>query len=435
LKTEITKLENNKMQIDVTVEEAEVAQALHGAYKKVVSKVNMPGFRKGKVPMHILEARYGAEVLHEDALDLLLPKVYAEVLTQAKVKPIARPEVEVLHFARGENAQVKFVLELLPEVNVQEYKGVVVSKPAISVSEEQVENELKKLAERHARLVDMPQATLEAGDTAEIDYLGTVDGVPFAGGQAERQRLEIGSGKFIPGFEEQLVGMTCGESRDISVTFPAEYHSDELAGRAANFAIVLHDIKRKVLPSLDDDFAREISEHDTLDELRAETRSKLESVAENNAKKRLENEVVAKIVESVDLTPPKVLVEEEMDSMLEDMSASLSRSKLKLEQYLEYLGKTKEALREEFRDSATNRVKTRLVIDRVGELEGISTEEGEVEAYLAAMGQSSGKSAAEVEQILRQNGQFEAVPASIVTGKTIDYLVSVSVAKEDQEVQ
>jgi len=435
LKTEINKLEHNKIQIDVTVEEAEVAEALHGAYKKVVSKVNMPGFRKGKVPVHILEARYGAEVLHEDALDLLLPKIYAASLSEAQVKPIARPEVEVVHFARGEQAQIKFVVELLPEVNVSQYKGVVVGKPDVAISDEQVEQELKKLTERHARLVDMPEATLQSGDTAEIDYLGSVDGVPFEGGQAERQPLEIGSGRFIPGFEEQLVGMTCGEARDIPVTFPAEYHSAELAGKAANFAIVLHGIKRKVYPNLDDDFAREISDHDTLDELRAETRSKLESVAENNAKKRLENEVVAKIVESVDLTPPKVLVEEEMDSMLEDMSASLSRSKLKLEQYLEYLGKTKEVLREEFRDSATNRVKTRLVIDKISELEGIATEEGEVLAYLAAMGQSAGKSAVEVEQILRQNGQFEAVKASIVTGKTIDYLVSVSVAKEDQEVQ
>ncbi|MBS3938923.1 MAG: trigger factor [Peptococcaceae bacterium] len=435
MKTDMKNLENNRLQIEVTVDEAEVAEALHGAYKKVVAKVNMPGFRKGKVPVQILEARYGAAVLHDEALDILLPKVYERVLVQAMVKPISRPEVEVVHFARGENAQINFVLELLPEINVQEYKGIAVSKPRVLVSEEQVENELKKLAERHARLVDMPEDTLAVGDTAGIDYVGSVDGVPFAGGEAAGQTLEIGSGKFIPGFEEQLVGMACGEERTIAVTFPATYHSAELAGQLANFKVVLHDIKRKQLPVIDDDFAREISEHDTLADMLAEIRANLEMVGENNAKKRIENEVVATVVEGVVLDVPKVLVEEEMDSMLEDMSASLSRSKLKLEQYLEYLGKTKGALREEFRDSAANRVKTRLVLEKISDLENITVEDAEIEAYLAAMGQGAGKSAVEVAEILQKRGQFEAVRASIITGKTIDYLVSVSVVKEDQEVE
>ncbi len=265
--------------------------------------------------------------------------------------------------------------------------------------------------------------------------MGSVDGVPFAGGEAAGQTIEIGSGQFIPGFEEQLVGMACGEERTIAVTFPATYHSAELAGQLANFKVVLHDIKRKQLPVIDDDFAREISEHDTLADMLAEIRANLEMVGENNAKKRIENEVVATVVEGVVFDVPKVFIEEEMDSMLEDMSASLSRSKLKLEQYLEYLGKTKEALREEFRDSAANRVKTRLVLEKISDLENITVEDAEIEAYLAAMGQGAGKSAVEVAEILQKRGQFEAVRASIITGKTIDYLVSVSVVKEDQEVE
>ncbi|MBT9136361.1 MAG: Trigger factor [Firmicutes bacterium] len=435
MKTDMKNLENNRLQIEVTVDEAEVAEALHGAYKKVVAKVNMPGFRKGKVPVQILESRYGAAVLHDDALDILLPKVYERVLLQAKVKPISRPEVEVVHFARGENATINFVLELLPEINVQEYKGIAVSKPRVLVSDEQVENELQKLAERHTRLVDMPEGRLAVGDTAGIDFMGSVDGVPFAGGEAAGHTIEIGSGQFIPGFEEQLVGMACGEERTIAVTFPATYHSAELAGQLANFKVVLHDIKRKQLPVIDDDFAREISEHDTLADMLAEIRANLEMVGENNAKKRIENEVVATVVEGVVFDVPKVFIEEEMDSMLEDMSASLSRSKLKLEQYLEYLGKTKEALREEFRDSAANRVKTRLVLEKISDLENITVEDAEIEAYLAAMGQGAGKSAVEVAEILQKRGQFEAVRASIITGKTIDYLVSVSVVKEDQEVE
>lgn len=430
MKTELLPLENNKLQIEVTIDESEVAAALQGAYKKVVSKVNMPGFRKGKVPVHILEARYGQEVLHDDALDILLPPAYERVLTEHQVKPIARPEVTVVHFARGDAAQIKFVVELLPEIIVEDYKGVVIDKPVVEVGEEQVDKELEKLAERHVRLVDASDSTLAVGDTAIIDYKGSVDGVFFGGGTATGHSLEIGSGTFIPGFEEQLVGMERGETRNIDVTFPAEYRNEDLAAQDAVFEVVLHDIKRKELPTIDDEFAKEISEHETLASLRAEIAGKLMQTAENNAKKRIENEVVAKVVASTSFSIPPVLVEEEMDSMVEDMEQSLSRSNLKLEQYLSYIGKTKEALREEFRDSAANRVKTRLVIEKVAELENITVDDVEMRTHLEEMGQAYKQSVAEVEKFLRQRGQYEAMRASIVTGKTIDYLVSMAVVNE-----
>jgi len=427
LKTELLPLENNKLQIEVTIDESEVAAALQGAYKKVVAKVNMPGFRKGKVPVHILEARYGQEVLHDDALDILLPPAYERVLTEHQVKPIARPEVTVVHFARGDAAQIKFVVELLPEIIVEEYKGVVIEKPLVEVGEDQVEKELAKLAERHVRLVDASDSALAVGDTAIIDYSGSVDGLFFAGGTATGHSLEIGSGTFIPGFEEQLVGMQRGETRNIDVTFPAEYRNEDLAAQEAVFEVVLHDIKRKELPTIDDEFAKEISEHETLASLRAEIAGKLMLTAENNAKKRIENEVVAKVVNSTSFSIPRVLVEEEIDSMVEDMEQSLSRSKLKLEQYLSYIGKTKEALREDFRDSAANRVKTRLVIEKVAELENISVDDVEMNIHLEEMAQAYKQSVAEVENFLHQHGQYEAMRASLITGKTIDFLVSMAV--------
>jgi len=427
LKTELLPLENNKLQIEVTIDESEVAAALQGAYKKVVAKVNMPGFRKGKVPVHILEARYGQEVLHDDALDILLPPAYERVLTEHQVKPIARPEVTVVHFARGDAAQIKFVVELLPEIIVEEYKGVVIEKPLVEVGEDQVEKELAKLAKRHVRLVDASDSTLAVGDTAIIDYSGSVDGLFFDGGTATGHSLEIGSGTFIPGFEEQLVGMQRGETRNIDVSFPAEYRNEDLAAQDAVFEVVLHDIKRKELPTIDDEFAKEISEHETLASLRAEIADKLRLTAENNAKKRIENEVVAKVVNSTSFSIPRVLVEEEIDSMVEDMEQSLSRSKLKLEQYLSYIGKTKEALREDFRDSAANRVKTRLVIEKVAELENISVDDVEMNIHLEEMAQAYKQSVAEVENFLHQRGQYEAMRASLITGKTIDFLVSMAV--------
>jgi len=433
LKTELLQLDNNKLQIEVTIDESEVAAALQGAYKKVVAKVNMPGFRKGKVPVHILEARYGSEVLHDDALDILLPPAYERVLAETKVKPIARPEVTVVHFARGEAAQVKFVVELLPEIIVKDYKGVIIDKPVVEVSEEQVEKELTKLAERHVRLVDVTDSPLAVGDTAIIDYKGSVGGVYFDGGTATGHALEIGSGAFIPGFEEQLVGMERGATRNIEVTFPAEYRNEDLAAQEAVFEVVLHDIKRKELPALDDEFAKEISEHETLASLRAEIVGKLLQSAENNAKRRIENEVVAKVVASTSFDIPPVLVEEEMDSMVEDMEQNLSRSKLKLELYLSYLGKNKDEFREDFRESATNRVKTRLVIDKVGELEDITVSDAELYTHLEEMGQAYKQSAAEVEKFLLQRGQLGAVRASIITGKTIDHLVSMAVVKENKD--
>jgi len=427
LKTELLQLENNKLQIEVTIDESEVAAALQGAYKKVVAKVNMPGFRKGKVPVHILEARYGQEVLHDDALDILLPPAYERVLAEHKVKPIARPEVTVVHFARGDAAQIKFVVELLPEIIVEDYKGVVIDKPVVEVGEEQVDKELAKLAERHVRLVDASDSTLAVGDTAIIDYRGSVDGLFFGGGTATGHSLEIGSGTFIPGFEEQLVGMQRGETRSIDVTFPTEYRNEDLAAQDAVFEVVLHDIKRKELPAIDDEFAKEISEHETLASLRAEIAGKLMQTAEDNAKKRIENEVVAKIVASTSFSVPPVLVEEEIDSMVEDMEQSLSRSKLKLEQYLSYIGKTKEALREDFRVSASNRVKTRLVIEKVAELENISVDDVEMRTHLEEMAQAYKQSVAEVEKFLHQRGQYEAMRASLITDKTIDFLVSMAV--------
>lgn len=420
----VEKLDNNKMLLEVTVAENQVAAVLEAAFKKVAAKVNVPGFRRGKVPRQVFEARYGVESLYEDAVDLLLPKAYQAALDEAKVDPLDRPEVDVVQFAQGKEAKLRFTVELMPAFDVGEYKGVQVAEVDSSVSDSVVDLELKKLQERHARLVDATQPEAQMGDTVFIDYRGAVDGVEFAGGTAERQSLVLGSSSFIPGFEEQLIGMVRDETRNIQVTFPPSYRAEHLAGKDATFAIRLHEIKRKELPALDDDFAKEISDFETMAEFTADLRSRLTQSAEKNARTRLENDVVAKVVGQTSFDVPKVLAEREIDSMIEDMSHSLSKSGMELSQYLQRTGMSAEELRTEFRDSAVQRVKTRLVLEKIGEMENITVDTGELDAYLESMGASMGRSHDDVRRLLVERGQLTAVADSLRTSKTVDFLVA-----------
>ncbi|MBT9154513.1 MAG: Trigger factor [Firmicutes bacterium] len=422
----VEKLDDNKMLLEVTIAEQQVEAALDAAFRKAAAKINVPGFRRGKVPRQVFEARYGVESLYEDAVDALLPEAYGAALDAAKVEPLDRPDVDVVQFAKGKEAKLRFTVELMPAFNVGEYKGVQVTKLDASVTDAAVDMELKKLQERHARLVDVAQTDAQIGDTVFIDYRGAIDGVEFAGGTAERQSLVLGSGSFIPGFEGQLIGMGRDETRNIQVVFPPDYRAEHLAGKEATFAIKLHEIKRKELPALDDDFAKEISDFETLAEFTADLCSRLTQAAEKNAKTRLENDVVAKVVAQTSVDVPKVLAEREIDSMIEDMSHSLTKSGLELPQYLQRIGRSAEELRGEFRASALERVKTRLVLEKIGEIENISVDAGELNAYLQSMADSMGRSLDDVRRMLVERGQFTAASESLRTSKTIDFLVQAA---------
>jgi trigger factor len=419
----VEKLDDNKMLLEVTVAEAEVAAALDVAFKKVAAKANVPGFRRGKVPRQVFEARFGVESLYEEAIDDLLPKAYKAALAEAKVEPLDRPEVDVVQFAKGQEAKLRFTVELMPAFDVGEYKGVQVAKSETAVSDAAIDAELKKLQERHARLVDVAHSEAQIGDTVTIDYCGSIDGVEFAGGKAERQNLVLGSGSFIPGFEEQLIGMQRDESRDIQVAFPPDYRAEHLAGKGAVFAIKLHEIKRKELPALDDDFAKEVSDFETLAEFTADLRNRLTQAAERNAETKLENEVVAKVVGQTSFDVPKVLAERELDSMVEDMSHSLAKSGMELPQYLQRTGMSMTELREGWRESAMQRVKTRLVLEKISDLENISVSKEELDAYLQAMGASMGRKVEELRKMLIERGQIPGVIESLRTSKTVDFLV------------
>jgi trigger factor len=426
LKFEVHNLENQKAQIDVVVSAEKVEQSLDCAYRNLVKKVNLPGFRKGKVPRKIMEARFGIEAFYEDAIDILLPEAYSEALKESNLEPIDRPEVDVLEFSQGQEAKFRFVVQLPPVVRLGDYKGLEIEAEAVSVTDDEVEQELGKLRERHVRLVNSELDEVVNGDTVNIDYAGSVDGILFAGGSAQGHNLEIGSGSFIPGFEEQLIGMKRGEERDITVTFPTEYRNEELAGKEAVFHITLNEIKRKLLPELDDEFAKEVSEHETMDQLRAEHRERLIAAREKARKTRIENEVVQKVVDAASVEIPNVLTEREIDSMIEDLKFNLSRSGLKFEQYLGYMGKTEDNMREEFTTGAQNRVKTRLVLEAITKTEGITVDDGELEAHLTEMANAYGQTIEQIRTVLEQRGQLEAVRNSLVSGRTIDFLVEQS---------
>jgi trigger factor len=431
LKLEVLELENRRAQLDVTVDETEVAKSLDGAYRKIVKEVNIPGFRKGKAPRHLIEARYGVEALYQDAIDILLPQAYEFALGESKLEPIDRPEVDVIEFEKGKEAVMRFVIQLPPTITLGEYKGIEVTQAEATVSDEQVEAELAKLQQQHVRLVDATAEVVDTGHLVNINYAGRVDGELFDGGSAENQNLEIGSGSFIPGFEEQVIGMQRDEERDITVTFPAEYHSEDLAGKEAVFSIKLNDIKEKVMPELNDDFAKEISEHETMDDLRAEHREKLVAAAERNRKTQIENAVVSAAVEAATVEIPSVMVEGEIDSMIEDLKFNLSRSGLEFDMYLQYLGKTEDEMRTDFAAGAGTRVKTRLVIDEIAKAEAVEVTEEDLELHLEEMARPYGQTGQQAREMLAERGQLHAVRESLVSSKTIDLMVNQAVVKTE----
>lgn len=431
MKLELLELENRKAQLDVTVDETEVAKSLEGAYRKIVKEVNIPGFRKGKAPRHLIEARYGVEALYQDAIDILLPQAYEYALDESKLEPIDRPEVDVVEFAKGKDAVLRFVIQLPPTITLGAYKGLEVIQPEATVTDEQVEAELAKLQQQHVRIVDATSEVVENGHLVNINYAGRVDGELFGGGSADNQNLEIGSGTFIPGFEEQLIGMQRGDERDITVTFPSEYHSEELAGKDAIFSVKLNDIKEKVMPELNDDFAKEISDHETIEELRAEHREKLVAAAERNRKTQIENAVVSAAVEAAAVSVPGVMIEGEIDSMIEDLKFNLSRSGLQFDMYLQYMGKTEEDMRADFAAGAENRVKTRLVIDEIAKAEAVEVSEEDLELHLEEMARPYGQTGQQAREMLTERGQLHAVRSSLVSSKTIDLLVEQATVKTE----
>ncbi|EZP76363.1 trigger factor [Parageobacillus genomosp. 1] len=418
------KLEGNEGVLTVEVDAEKVNEGLDAAFKKVVKNITLPGFRKGKVPRVIFEKRFGVEALYQDALDILLPEAYAKAVEEAGIEPVDIPEIDIEQMEKGKNLIFKAKVTVKPEVKLGQYKGLEVEKMDTTVTDEDVEKELKRLQENYAELVVKEDGKIENGDTAVIDFEGFVDGEPFEGGKAENYSLEIGSGTFIPGFEDQLIGMQAGEEKEIEVTFPEEYHAKELAGKPATFKVKVHEIKEKRLPALDDEFAKDVDDEvETLEQLKDKIRTRLEEAKKNEAEAALRDALVEKAAENAEIDIPEVMVKNETDRMLREFDQRLQMQGLNLDLYYQFSGQDEAALREQMKEDAEKRVRVALTLEAIAKAENIEVTEEEVNEELEKMAKVYNL---EVEKLKELLGSLEGVKEDLKWRKTVDFLVEHS---------
>ncbi|MCL6459991.1 MAG: trigger factor [Gorillibacterium sp.] len=427
MKASWEKIEKNQGVLTVEVETERVTVALDKAFKKVSTKVNIPGFRKGKVPRAMFEARYGIESLYQDALDIILPEVYVEAIESVNIEPIDRPEIDVQEMGKGLVLKFTAKVTVKPEVELGEYKGVEVAAVVAEVTTEEVEAELSRLQERHAELAiaEEGEAAID-GDTAVIDFEGFVDDVPFEGGKGENHALVLGSNSFIPGFEEQVVGLKKGEEKEVNVTFPEEYHSEELKGKSATFKVKLNEIKRKNLPALDDEFAKDVSEFDTLEEYKADVIKRLTEQKEQNLKREKENTLIDQISAAAQVEIPDIMVDNEVESMVKEFENRLQGQGMNMELYTQFTGQTEEVLKGQMREEAAKRVLSNLVLEAVAKAEGIESSDEELNAELEKLAGIHQRSVEEITTIFQNNGMLDNIKSDLVIRKTVDFLVANS---------
>ncbi|MFA5450300.1 MAG: trigger factor, partial [Clostridia bacterium] len=376
----IQKLEKSRLEIAVNIEKEEWEACILDAYKKFKSRFKVEGFRPGKAPFNVIVSRYGKEVFYEDALDIALNKYYKEILDKEKdTEPVGRPDIDINEVS-DEGVKLTLIVDVYPEVKLGEYTGLTIEKESADIDEDAADKEIEQRREQSARWIDITDRAAQKGDKVTIDYSGSVDGVKFDGGTAERQPLELGSNSFIPGFEEQVEGLKVGESRDISVTFPEKYHAEELAGKEAVFAVTLHEIKFKELPELDDEFAKDVSDFDTLEEYKADVTAKLLENVKKKAEYAEDDKIIDTVTANTEIDLPEAMVQEELERLIDDLKVRMSYSGVKLEDYLNYAGTTIDAIKEERREDAIKTLKTRLVLEAIIKKEEIKVEKEELDA-------------------------------------------------------
>jgi trigger factor len=424
------KLEGNQGVLTIEVDAAKVDVALDQAFKKVSQKVNVPGFRKGKVPRPLFEQRFGVESLYQDALDILLPEAYGNAIDEAGIVPVDRPDVDVEQMEKGKNLIFKATVTVKPELKLGDYKGLEVEKLETTVTDEEVDAEITKLQEKQAELVVKETGAVENGDTAVIDFEGFVDGEAFEGGQGENYSLEIGSGSFIPGFEEQLVGLEAGAEKDVEVSFPEEYHAENLAGKPATFKVKLHEIKSKQLPELDDEFAKDVNENvETLEELKAETRKQLEDAKQQEADNHLRSSLVEQASENAEVEIPEAMVNTEIDRMMQEFEQRLQMQGMNKDMYFQFSGQDEDALRTQMTEDAGKRVRTNLTLEAIAAAENIEVSEEEVNAELVKMAEMYQMEMDNLKQALAAQGGSDLLVGDLKVRKAVDLLVENSKAK------
>ncbi len=420
---QVEKLEHNMAKLTIEVDAEEFKKATTEAYKKQKKNFNIPGFRKGKVPQAFIEKMYGPEVFYEEAANIVIPKAYAEEMKDCDLEIVSRPEVDIEQIEKGKPFIFTAEVALKPEVTLGEYKGLEVEVTVEEVTDEEVSAELVKQQEENAREITVEDRAIENGDIALIDYSGSVDGEKFEGGTAENQTLVIGSGSFIDNFEEQLIGKNIGEEVEVHVTFPEEYHAPELAGKPAVFEVKINGIKVKELPVIDDEFASEVSEFDTLDEYKADIRAKLVEQKEKAAQTEKENKVVDKAVENASMDIPEAMIEEQTNQMAQEFAQNLSYQGLQLEQYFQFTGMTQEKFMEDLKPQAKKRIESRLLLEAVVAAENIEATDDELNAEIAKMAEMY-QMEAEKLQGLMGDAEKEQMKKDIAVQKAVDLLVA-----------
>lgn len=423
----------NELKLTFTIEAEKFEEGMKKVYKKTAKYFSIPGFRKGKAPMSLIEKTYGPSIFYEDTFNEIVPEIYEKELKENNVEAVSRPEIEITQMEKGKDLIFTAIVQTKPEVKLGKYKGIELEKADTSVMAADVKKELERMAEKNSRLVSVEDRAVKDKDITVIDFEGFVDGVAFEGGKAENHELEIGSKTFIPGFEDQIIGMKIDEEKDINVKFPEEYFSKELAGKDATFKVKLHEIKVKELPAIDDEFAKDVSEFDTLKDLKASVKEKLVEEKKNQAKYQLEDNAIKAVCEDTKIEIPSGMIETEIDNILKEIDGRLAYQGLNLEQYLKMLNKTEDDMRKEYESQAAESVKTRLVLEAIVKAEKIEATDKDVEEKIKEMASNYGR---KEEELLNNENLKEYLVNNITTEKAIEFIIDnakISEAKKTEK--
>ncbi len=413
--------EKSVVKIKITLDKQEWADAINKAYAKIKGRFNIPGFRKGKAPKHIIEQQYGQAIFFEEAINICFPEHYYAVLDkEPSIEPIDRPDIDI-ESINDDGIVMIATVPVKPEVKLGAYKGIKVDKVEYNVTDKDIEDEINRLRERNSTEVQVTDRVAQSGDITVIDYSGSIDGVKFNGGTAEKQTLVLGSGQFIPGFEEQIVGMAIGEEKDVLVKFPEEYHAEELKGKDAVFACKLHEIKVKELPEVNDEFIKDATGVETLEQYKADTKAKMQADNDKKAKYETEDKIIKTIADASEVVIPDALIERQIDNFVQDMEYRMMYQGLKLADFLKYTNQTMEAYREGFRKQAEEQVKVQLVMDKIITVENITATQEEIDAKIAEQASKAGKEVEEYKKSV-QPKQLQYIENSIVVEKVFTFL-------------
>lgn len=421
----------NEVKLELTIEAAKFDEAIKKVYFKSAKYFNIPGFRKGKAPMNIVEKYYGKEIFYEDAFNEIVPEELEKAVEENKLEIVSRPDIEVKQIGKGQDLIFTAVMQTKPELELGKYKGIEIPKIEYNVTDEDIEHELGHMQEHNARMITVEDRAVESGDIATIDFEGFVDGKAFEGGKAQGHELEIGSNTFIPGFEDQVIGIKIEEEKDIQVKFPETYFSKDLAGKDATFKVKVHEIKKKELPELDDEFAKDVSEFDTLKELKESIKEKQQKQNDEKAKYEIQEEAIKAVCEASKVDIPSGMIETEVENMLKDVEQRLSYQGIKLEQYLQMMGKTRAEVEKEYEPQAIEGIKSRLALEAIIKAEKIEATDEEIDTKLKEMAKNYGKE--NDEEFIKNENVRKYIKQGIESEKAIDFIVDNAKVKKTEK--